>query len=160
MRGLGLSAIAVSFVVAGCATTFRYHPDWPPVAEAGHGRCHHIEGRYSNPGVSGGSDCPRSGSGSVYTWDCDIDLSSNILSGRPSALDRGRASRWVVFKHPDDNTLVIELDDGKAPIILKQSGYWTSNQSQARSVPDPTPGYEHHSRNIVPIPISCPISST
>ena len=119
MRALGVYIIAVSLVVGGCAFTSPYPPDWPPVAEEEHGRRHHIEGRYLNAGVSEGGYC--SPSGSVYTLDCDIDLSSNILSGRPSALDRGRASRWVEFKQPDDNTLVIELDDRKAPIILKQS---------------------------------------
>jgi hypothetical protein len=120
MRAVGVGLIAVSFAlaVAGCVTKLPYPRDWGPVVEVERGQYPRIEGRYQNTGISGNHHC--SSHGSVYTWDCDIDLSSNILSGRPSELDRGRASRWVELKQPDDNTLVIELDDGKPPIVLKR----------------------------------------
>lgn len=134
---------------AGCVSNPRYPSDWPAFAGWKEGQCPRVEGRYLNTGTAGGGFfySQKAPYRSVYHWDLDIDLSSNILSGRPSDVERGRASQWVELKQPDENTLVIELDDGEAPLAIKrgddgftcgsdgvtvsQSGSWLRNENHS-----------------------------
>jgi len=158
MRNSRIDLVAVSLLVAlvGCTSTPDYpsdwpNVDWPAIARLKEGQCPRIEGRYLNTGAPGGGyfHSRQSPFRSVYHWDLDVDLSSNILSGRPDDVERGRASRWVELKQPDESTLVIELDDGRTPIIMKkgddgftcdrngltvfQSGSWLRNERHSEA---------------------------
>jgi hypothetical protein len=119
--------------VAGCATSTRYPADWPAPAAVEPGRCPQIAGRYANVGVPAGDLCAQHEF--VTTWNCDVDLSSNILTGRTgNMVDRGRGSRWVELAQPDDNRLLMTFDDGEPPIMLKQSDHDFSCGTDGQSV--------------------------
>lgn len=75
-----------------------------------------------NVGISAGDLCNQHEF--VATWNCDVDLSSNILTGRTGDMvERGRGSRWVELTQPDDNRLLLTFADGAPPIVLKQSDH-------------------------------------
>jgi hypothetical protein len=112
----------LSMAAAGCVTSTRYPAEWPAPAAVAPGTCPHIAGRYANGGVPAGDLCTQHEF--VTTWNCDVDLSSNILTGRTGSLvDRGKGSRWVELAQPDDNRLLMSFDDGEPPITLKQSDH-------------------------------------
>jgi hypothetical protein len=108
--------------VAGCTHTAPYPEDWPAIPEVAQGQCPRIDGRYVNAEVDESEGCFTDSP--IYSGRCNIGfLSTTLLEfGRhQSEMNRGRASRWVELKQPDDNTLVLEFEKGGAPVVLRQS---------------------------------------
>jgi hypothetical protein len=124
MRSMGLAwgVLLLVLGVAGCTHTAPYPKDWAAITEVPSGQCPRIDGRYLNAEIDESEGCFTDSP--IYPSKCNIGFLSTTLlefGKHQSEINRARASRWIELKQPDDNTLVIELEKGGAPVVLRQS---------------------------------------
>ena len=109
----------IALCMVGCVSKVEYPRAWPKPASGAPETCANIAGRYLNAGEPAVAYCRPTDL--AQTWDCDVDLSSNLLIDRSDDVARGRKSQWVEIEQPDDQRLLIGFDDDGPPIELQRS---------------------------------------
>jgi hypothetical protein len=139
-----LGSIAL-VLLSGCVTYADYPSEWPKLSESTINQCPMVEGRYADIGVvSGRHPCiaqVRQDGSYYYRWYCDRRLSSNVLMEKISDSNQSESIRWVELKQPDNDTLVVQHDLMKTPVVLKRKDGDFACTREGLSISRSGPGY-------------------